>query len=240
LRLIPVLDLMGGVPVRARAGQRQAYRPLESRLSHFNDAVHIVEGLLNLHPFTTLYVADLDAILGQGNHDGVLENLARHFPQLAFWVDGGFPSLDAAGQWRAKGLGQPVLGSETMLALPEATAYPAGAVLSLDFRDASGEQTFLGPQGLVEALERWPADVILMTLGRVGLSQGPDLETLARFRHRAPNTRFYAAGGVRDQGDLERLAQAGATGVLLASALHDGRFSPGSLAAFHPAPQPSP
>ncbi len=228
---------MGGVAVRARAGRRDAYRPLESALCPGSSRPEaVVEGFLALHSFRRFYVADLDAILGRGGHDATLEALARAFPALEFWVDAGFPDPAAAAAWQARGLGRPVLGSESLAVAPGAAAMPAQGVLSLDFRDDG----FLGPAGLDGAVERWPGDVIAMTLGRVGMGRGPDLETLSRLRRLAPGTRLHAAGGVRHAGDLAALAALGVAGVLLASALHDGRISPGELAAFHDELEPGP
>jgi phosphoribosylformimino-5-aminoimidazole carboxamide ribotide isomerase len=37
---------------------------------------------------------------------------------------------------------------------------------------------------------------------------------------------IYAGGGVRDGDDLRALEAAGATGALVATALHDGRITP--------------
>ncbi len=71
-----------------------------------------------------------------------------------------------------------------------------------------------------------------MTLARVGAGQGPDYERLAGIIARAGGRRVHAAGGVRDAGDLHRLAEMGVAGVLLASALHDGRLSRADIAAF--------
>ncbi len=62
MQAIPVIDLMGGEVVRARMGDRASYRPLESPLSPTSDAVDVVRGVLGVFPFSTLYVADLDAI----------------------------------------------------------------------------------------------------------------------------------------------------------------------------------
>ena len=40
--LIPVIDLMGGIVVHARAGERARYEPLRSRLADGSEAVDIV------------------------------------------------------------------------------------------------------------------------------------------------------------------------------------------------------
>lgn len=72
-----------------------------------------------------------------------------------------------------------------------------------------------------------------MNLTRVGANAGPDLALLqghaATARH---DTRLYLAGGIRDITDLHAARAAGASGVLVASALHDGRISAADLAVF--------
>ena len=71
-----------------------------------------------------------------------------------------------------------------------------------------------------------------MTLARVGSGEGPDLARLRQIMVKNPGRRLYAAGGVRDLDDLKGLNDAGAAGVLVASALHDGRIGPDALAHF--------
>src|SRR5215471_11081379 len=68
LELIPVVDLLGGQVVHARKGQRSHYLPLESGLCGGSEPETIVGALLDLHPFQTLYIADLDAIQRRGSH----------------------------------------------------------------------------------------------------------------------------------------------------------------------------
>lgn len=63
MEVIPVIDLMGGVVVRARLGRRDTYPPIETRLSATSAPIDVVAGVLALHPFGAIYVADLDAIL---------------------------------------------------------------------------------------------------------------------------------------------------------------------------------
>lgn len=220
---------MAGHAVGARAGRRDEYRPLESALCASSRPLAVLEGLLSLYPFRRIYVADLDAILGRGSHQQDLDSMRRAHPEVEFWVDAGFTSASAALAWQAQGLGRAVLGSESLLAMPDAAALGQVGVLSLDFRG----DVFLGPPALLGQGECWPEQVIAMTLERVGCHQGPDLALLAQLRAKGPHVGLYAAGGVRHAGDLESLADAGAAGVLLASALHDGSLTRDTLAAFH-------
>jgi len=236
LDLIPVLDLMGGQVVRARAGRRDEYRALESVLCRSSRPEAVLDGLLGCYPFRRLYVADLDAILQRGDHRATLERLRRSHPELELWVDAGFADLAAAQNWQASGLGRAVLGSESVTDVPESEAWRGDGILSLDFR---GDQ-FIGPDSLLQAPAAWPAQVIVMTLARVGAGLGPDLARLAQLQAMRPDCRLYAAGGVRHADDLNRLAESGVAGVLLASALHDGALSRAELAAFHAPASASP
>lgn len=218
---------MGGQVVHAYAGRRDEYQPLKSVLCKSSQPEAVVEGLLALYPFRRMYIADLDAILGRGDHKRVLGVLRRIYPDLEFWVDGGFADIVAANAWQAVGLGRPVLGSESLTTLPGSRSFPTKGVLSLDFR---GED-FLGPASLMQEAECWPEEVIVMTLARIGLGIGPDLERLVRLRRLNSTCRLYAAGGVRHTDDLFALSEIGVSGVLLASALHNGNLSRSALEA---------
>ena len=77
-----MLDLKQGAVVRARMGQRDQYRPIETPLSPTSDPVDVARGLLAVHPFATLYVADLDAIAGRGDNHAALARLRAAFPRL--------------------------------------------------------------------------------------------------------------------------------------------------------------
>lgn len=230
MQLIPVADLMDGQVVRAVRGDRANYRPLTSNLVQGSTPEVIVGALLQLYPFRTFYLADLDAILGRGHHKATIETLRRQFPTVEFWVDAGFQTQAEVEAWLGLGLATPVIGSETLrsASLFADLDLVDSAVLSLDYRGES----FTGPAELEAAVERWPNRVIAMTLGRVGSQSGPDTDRLSALKTRAPTRRLYAAGGVRGASDLATLTELGAAGVLLASALHDGALGSADLARY--------
>ncbi|MDX6749874.1 HisA/HisF-related TIM barrel protein [Geminicoccaceae bacterium 1502E] len=226
--VIPVIDLMNGQVVHARAGDRATYRPLEgSTLCASAEPLEVVRGLLRLHPFRTLYIADLDAIQKRGDHKPLIRRLRTEFPALDLWVDAGFAGLCDCRAYLKAGLGALVLGTESQSGLATVTALreEPQLVLSLDFR---GEQ-LLGPRALFDQVELWPGRVIAMTLARVGAGRGPDRERLAQLKAAGAGRRIFAAGGVRDEADLAALAADGCAGALIASCLHSGRVGAEAL-----------
>ncbi|MFH6783962.1 MULTISPECIES: HisA/HisF-related TIM barrel protein [Methylobacterium] len=219
--VVPVLDLRGGVVVRARAGDRERYAPIVTPLSGTPAPADVARGLLSAWPARRLYVADLDAIVDRAPPDlAALRAIVAACPGVELWVDAGFASEAGVDAFLAAGLGRPVLGSESQTDAALVRRTGARAVLSLDSRDG----TPMGPAELHEDASSWPPEVIVMTLSRVGSGAGPDLGGLARLKAHAPHIAFYAAGGLRGPEDLPALEQAGAAGVLVASAIHDGRL----------------
>ena len=229
--LIPAIDLAQGRVVHARRGRRDDYQPVRSKLCRSCEPTDVIAGLLRLYTFSTLYIADLDAIRGLGDHKTVLEKLRDRFPDLDIWIDPGINTRTRYHQWQQLALGSIVLGSETLAntgLLQNILATDADTVLSLDF---NGDR-LLGPPGLLEKPEHWPTRVIVMCLDRVGSDEGPDTKRMQQLRHKSPGSDLFAAGGVRNFDDLLHLQQLGVAGALLASALHDGRIGPAQIAAL--------
>ncbi|MFE1601854.1 HisA/HisF-related TIM barrel protein [Methylobacterium sp. ID0610] len=221
--VIPVLDLRHGLVVRAKAGERHAYAPIVTPLSPSPEPAAVARGLLAAWPSRRLYVADLDAIMdGVPPDAAALRAIAAAAPGVELWVDAGFASAAGVEAFLAAGLGRPVIGSESQTDAALVRRLGDRAILSLDSRDGAA----LGPASLHEDPSAWPSEIIVMALGRVGSGAGPDLAGLSAVRARAPAARLYAAGGLRGPEDLAALRDAGVAGILVASALHDGRLRP--------------
>lgn len=238
MRIIPVIDLLGGQVVRAVAGNRSAYRPIQSRLAASADPVAIAAALLDLAPFPTLYIADLDAIVNNGSDRNrpALMTLCTELLRgsgTELWLDAANAPWGAELVAAATGIGvriSLVTGSES---LGHHETVDSESVLSLDYRAGH----FLGPADLEDDASAWPSRLIVMDLAAVGAAGGPALARIDTLMSRARNAgrddiAFYAAGGVRDEADLDALAERNVRGVLVASALHDGRLDAETLAGF--------
>lgn len=217
---------MAGQVVHALQGHRKSYKPLRSVLCTGADPVAVIEGLLQLCPFRTFYIADLDALMGLPAQDRAINRLTSAFQSLDFWLDRGLPVMNTHHV-------TPVIGSESLSDLNLSILEQAGpeATLSLDFR----EGVFLGPLSLLKRHQLWPNRVILMNLSHVGSGNGPDFDGIRQLIDLRPDVHFVAAGGVRNERDLILLQTMGVSATLVASALHSGALTDAMLKRFQPA-----
>jgi phosphoribosylformimino-5-aminoimidazole carboxamide ribotide isomerase len=252
MRVIPVIDLKSGAAVHAVRGERERYRPLRSRIVAGSDPVQVARGVREALGLEELYVADLDAIAGRPLHRELLATLAR---EARLMVDAGVTGVAAVQLLLELGAARVVIGTETLadraaLARLRAELPDAPLVLSLDLRAGrvlSGDAKLAG-LGAAEALAglapRELREVIVLDLARVGSGAGPDVSLVRDLCARFPELELLAGGGVRDAADLHALAEAGAAGALVATAIHGGALSlpasPSAPRARPPRRPPSP
>jgi len=235
MNIIPVIDLLNGIVVHAKNGQRQRYQAIASKLTHSSKPLDIVAAFIDLHPFQSLYIADLNRIqnLPDTNlcHLKIIETINKLYPHLTIWLDAGFNHPDDVKIWRNLNI-KPVLGTEnfkhiaTYQTLVEAIKQPY--CLSIDFMPDgfSGDQSFLTNPLL------WPEEVISMALLSVGSRMGPNLALLENIQQKNSSTILYAAGGVRHLADLKQLKKMNINGALIATALHERKITSEDMATL--------
>jgi phosphoribosylformimino-5-aminoimidazole carboxamide ribotide isomerase len=246
VRVIGVLDLLGGRAVHAQAGHRDRYAPVRAlggEPTEPGNTMALARGYLDRLKLTELYAADLDAILGRGSQDALATQLAALGVRL--WLDAGVRSPAAAHHALALGAARVVVGLETLSSFEvlREICEEVGSTriaFSLDLRDG---EPIIAPSA-DDHLRREPAHrvasraadagvgaIIVIDLARVGTYRGLDLERIAKVRAATGALTLVAGGGVRGLDDLTRLNSAGCDGALVATALHDGRLDAEQLAA---------
>ncbi len=170
--VIPALDLKDGAVVHAKAGNRADYRPIASPFGAADDPVAIARRLLAVTGSPSLYIADLDAIAGTGNHFELVRGLGYALPGTTLWIDAGFSDVADCAFWLPLGATL-VIGSESLAEVDDWReihgAFGESVVLSLDF-DSGGRQ---GPEPLFSDPALWPNRLIAMDLDQVGTGHGP-------------------------------------------------------------------
>ena len=226
MNLIPVIDIKNGIAVLAQCGQRDNYQPIHSPLCRSANIYDVIEAFLQLAAFKIFYLADLNAVVQQGDNNQLIHALLRRYPEQTFWIDAGYQSPNLA--FADVNNYRPVLGTECCTA--KQIAQTPNALLSLDF---SAQDKPLGEQALFEHSVLLSEQVIIMTLAYVGSNAGVDMAKLRYYQQTYPQIAFVAAGGVRDKSDLQALKTMGINSVLLASALHNKTISKADILSIN-------
>jgi len=235
LKVIPVIDVLNGVVVHAKKGERATYQAIQSQLTQSSKPLDIVAALLDLYPFQQLYIADLNAIqkldAGYANNYNVITTIKKRYPTLELWVDAGISNKQEFSLWQALDI-RLIIGSENFSQLSHFTSLniqEKNYILSLDFMS----QGYQGPIELLVNTELWPQDVIVMSLNNVGENRGVNIDLMRKTKLCAKDFNLIAAGGVRDIGDLILLKEMDVNASLLATALHQKQISTEQLESIN-------
>ncbi|MDB4755849.1 HisA/HisF-related TIM barrel protein [Pirellulaceae bacterium] len=240
------VPLCGPQVVHAIAGKREDYRPIKhSRFDTRSTRVLCSDLIQEFHP-KYFYLADLDAITGSGNALNQIHSLLD-LP-THFLIDYGirdihgwrqlYSRLKNHDRWSA------ILASETIESLDLIDEIsndipPDQLFFSIDFNKgrlttspALGEIDFFS---LIKELKsRGVRQLILLEVSSVGTATSPVEQIIASYDQinsifqsaspRDPLFKVFAGGGLNCWQDLQRCRNSGMDGVLLATALHNGKI----------------
>jgi phosphoribosylformimino-5-aminoimidazole carboxamide ribotide isomerase len=204
MELILALDLMQGRAVHGQSGNRTTYRPLVP----YSNPVDII---MHRAP-QSLYIADLDRIMGVGEQDALVCACARRVQRC--YVDRGCRS--PADYLVGDGIVN-IAGTETA---GDLRRYREGYV-SMDLRDGKVIPSNEDPALFLErAADLGFEGAIVLNLSAVGTGSGirNDLQKLRTVYPR----RLLYGGGVRGAEDMDLLAAVGYDGAIVATAVHSG------------------
>jgi len=230
--IIPVLDVLGNRVVQAHGGDRRTYPPLRSCLTDSIDPIEVARTLRDQTGATNLYLADLDAIIGESSSRLDYRQLADAVGSV--WIDAGIRDIGDAEKIRAAGH-VVIVGLETLSAFTVLDGLirhhgPKSIVFSLDLR--AGRPCGIGTNRSIETIVQMAVDagverMIVLDIAEVGQSRGPmTLEWCYTIHTAYPLLELSTGGGIRSWADVDKITAVGVSGVLVASALHEGRISP--------------
>lgn len=229
--IIPCIDLMDGAVVQLVQGREKA---LEA------EAPAVM--LEKFAAFPVIQVIDLDAALGRGTNEALVEQIAaRH----RVWVGGGVRSVAKAEHLLAAGAEKVIIGTAAfqgdglnanfLRALADTVGREA-IILALDSRAdrivIKGWQESLGVAAseIVPQLEPYCGGILCTYVDKEGMMQGTDLEWFRKLRG-LTRLELTAAGGITT---LEEIGALLAMNVhaALGMVIYTGRLDLARLANF--------
>ena len=228
-RLIFVMDLLDGVVVHAKRGEREKYVPIHrfSSIVTSSDPARVLE---TIKP-KEVYIADLNRLMSTGNNRPILKDLRTRNRDLRIMLDYGVKGMeDLKEAIDAEMADKFILGTETISIelLEEASKSDMinDICISIDLFNnevlTSDTRLKIDPLQLIKELNKFPVrDVIVLELNRVGTKSGIDFEFLARAVELSEHD-ILCGGGVRNCEDVHKMAAIGVKGALVATAVHEG------------------
>lgn len=225
--------------MRGIAGERGRYGDLKTRWTRSIDPYDVAAALFDAYQPSRIYVADLDAIMHQRPAFELYRRIASLGAQV--WIDAGARQLSDCLRLREEGVTGILVGLETWMTpgeLPRVRADipDAELIFSLDLKgglpQVAEESAWKNSstREIAQLASPYVDGLLILDLGDVGTGTGGSTDVLLRELRREPRMPpLIAGGGVRGLDDLKRLATAGASAVLIASALHDGQILPDDL-----------
>ena len=225
--VIPAVDMQDGQVVQLVGGERGTGRTYGDPVAAARRWVEAGAG--------TLHLVDLDgAFEGERANDAAIEAIIEAC-DVELQLGGGIRTVDDATGLLSRGLDRVILGTAAV-ENPEiveriSQSHPGTVVVSLDAKDGevvvSGwtEGTGLDPAEAATRYERLGAGAILFTDVDVeGQLEGVRTEPVERLTD-AVDIPVIASGGVASIDDIRALKGAGASAVVVGSALYEGEFT---------------
>jgi phosphoribosylformimino-5-aminoimidazole carboxamide ribotide isomerase len=232
MKIIPVIDVLNGVAVHGLRGERERYHPLKSILCRSADPLDIASTFKSLG-FSSLYLADLDAILGNSANLSIYRQIVTQ-TSLDLMVDAGIADIARAEEVLATEVSKIVVGSETLDSLDflDQAVKAFGedrVVVSIDLKQGkvlSASEAIASMDAVSFAQELGEigvTQIILLELDRVGTEHGINRAFL-RSVLETNEVNVLVGGGIRSLQELKELRNLGVPGALVATILHNGKL----------------
>ena len=233
--ILPCIDLMDGKVVQLVQGREKAL-----------EGGSPAEMLRRFAGFPEIQVIDLDAALGRGSNDAIVEFLAA---RAVTRVGGGVRTVERATQLIRQGARKVIVGTAAFAAdgpntaFLEALAAQVGrerVIIALDSKEGRivvkgwQEATALKAEEVLHLLEPYCAGFLCTYVDKEGMLEGTDLEWFRRLRA-ATAHELTAAGGITTIEEIREL-QSLNIHAALGMALYTGRLDLAELARLNREP----
>jgi phosphoribosylformimino-5-aminoimidazole carboxamide ribotide isomerase len=211
MEIIPVIDIMNNIAVHGKSGNRETYKPLKTVLCDSSNPINIIEKYKE-NGAEKVYIADLDAIMKNGNNFNIIREL-----DIYKIVDAGISTKKDIEYMRNLNIcDKLIVGTETLDDLT--ILNDENIILSLDFKD--GKLLNYELNDILGNINK-NIPLIILDISSVGTEKGINKELIKNIMDKTNNP-IYIGGGIKDKNDLKDAYDLGTQGVLIATAIHRG------------------
>lgn len=227
--ILPCIDLMDGKVVQLVQGREKALE------GDSPDAM-----LRRFHAFPEIQVIDLDAAIGRGANDSIVEYLAS---RASIRAGGGVRTVERARKLVDQGAKKVIVGTSAfsaagvngpLLAEMREAAGKDRLIVALDSKDGRivvkgwREATRFTAEEVIRELESYCGGFLCTYVDKEGMMQGTDLDWFRRLRA-ATVLEITAAGGITTIEEIRELSRLGIHAAL-GMAIYTGRLDLEELA----------
>ena len=226
--IIPAVDVMRGKCVRLVQGD-------PTRLKVYFDNPLEAARRLEDQGAELIHLIDLDAALGSGQNLETIEKILKRL-RVKVQIGGGIRNLEKAETLLKLGASRVIFGTvavQNPAVIEEAVRRYGSKRVAVAIDEKDGKVTFHGWKDqseidyldLARSFEEMEVGTIIFTSTSVdGTLKGPQVEKIVKLVEtvRVP---VIASGGVASLNDLVKLAGTGVEGVVVGTALYEGKFT---------------
>ena len=235
MNIFPAIDIIEGKCVRLAKGV------LSDKTIYENSPVEMAK-IYQDAGFNTIHVVDLDATLGKGNNNQVLD-LIRKKIDIKIEVAGGIRSKDAINDKINQGFDTIVIGTFAIKNVDDVLDFKDSLIkklsIALDIKDdqivSHGWQK-TNNQSLEYIVNKYndrPIHSYFVTdVANDGMLSGLNIKTFSSIKQ-LTNKHITIGGGVKDLNDLELSKINGFNNVVVGKAIYENKITIESLAQFN-------
>jgi len=226
--IIPAVDMMGGKCVRLVQGD-----PMKLKV-YFDNPLEAAK-LLESQGAEIIHLIDLDAALGSGQNMETIEKILKRL-RVKVQIGGGIRTLEKAETLLKFGAHRVIFGTTAVqnpALIEEAVRRYGSPRIAVAIDERKGKVAFhgwkdrseIGYLDFAHSLETMGVGTIIFTsTGVDGTLKGPQVEKIARLVETV-KVPVIASGGIASLNDLVRLAETGVDGMVIGTALYEGKFT---------------
>jgi phosphoribosylformimino-5-aminoimidazole carboxamide ribotide isomerase len=211
MEIIPVIDLMNGLAVSGKSGNRKKYVPIKSVLCDSSNPLDVIKKYKE-NGAKKVYIADLNSIMSTGNNFETVKNL-----DIFKIVDFGVTDKKDLENVK-KYVNMTILGTETLNDI--SILKEENIILSLDFKD--GKLLNYNLEEILSEIDK-KTPLIILDISSVGTQKGINVELIKDILKKTDNP-IYIGGGIKSEDDLKISKELGISGVLIGTTIHNGKL----------------